>query len=62
MLPTVITGLKDDSTCMQEEIFGEYSESVTWYGMVQCSTCDYARCIEVWCWNTTFHLTAMDYF
>jgi hypothetical protein len=32
MLPTVITGLKDDSTCMQEEIFGEYSESVTWYG------------------------------
>lgn len=23
MLPTVITGLKDESTCMQEEIFGK---------------------------------------
>jgi hypothetical protein len=32
MLPTVITGLTDDSTCMQEEIFGEYG--MVWYGMV----------------------------
>ena len=35
MLPTVITGLKDDSTCMQEEIFGEYSTAgVVWYCVV----------------------------
>ncbi len=34
MLPTVITGLRDESTCMQEEIFGECSTAgVVWYGM-----------------------------
>ena len=32
MLPTIITGLADDSTCMQEEIFGECGD--VWYGMV----------------------------
>ena len=33
MLPTVITGLSDDSTCMQEEIFGK----------CLCAKCNTAR-------------------
>lgn len=37
MLPTIITGLADDSTCMQEEIFGECGVAlcvVIWYAVV----------------------------
>ena len=31
MLPTIITGLADDSTCMQEEIFGECAVMWHWF-------------------------------
>ncbi|XP_046864515.1 2-aminomuconic semialdehyde dehydrogenase-like isoform X2 [Xenia sp. Carnegie-2017] len=59
MLPTVITGLKDESTCMQEEIFGpvvcvspfETEEEV----IVRANNVKYGLCASIWSENVGRH-------
>lgn len=63
MLPTVITGLRDDTRCMQEEIFGPVtclsSFSTEDEAVQRANGTPYGLCASVWTTNvSTAHRVA----